>query len=379
MESVSSSGEAEGSTPGAGNYGGGTYTVGAEVANEAAEVAAHEALASDLTARRGGILLDYLRASLPDQEGVWEALRGFLGVFTERGRGWHGWYDRSWEVLDGGLVAACSDPDRARTQGVLVDLPGRACAALGDDLPGFFLWCFETGHIARADYAIDDRQGLLTRERVLECVASGGLVSRWQGVSEVSKHKGGKRDGWTIYLGAREGEAMVRIYDKAAQLGLSEQLVRFEFETKGEFAHALAAEYWQEGAAAVVGQINRRMRFAIPDPGDSNKRRWLPCTWWVELLGTVDQGRALCPGEKVQATIGQMRQFVERQAAPALAAVVAADGGRAWLDQLVVKGRDRWRSKHMGAVALAEAERGERDRRAARVHALRDVVYGVRA
>lgn len=348
------------STPVPGNYGGGTYKTGS-VDDHGNERAAHEGAASDLAALEGGILLDYLRATVPDREDIRAQLREWLGTWSQRDRGWRGWYNLSWEVLDGGLVAACSDPDRAAVEGILIDLPGRACAALGNNLPVFFLWCLENGHITRADYAIDDRAGLLTRDRILECEAAGGLVTRWQNpITEVCKHKHGKLQGWTLYLGSRDGEAMVRIYDKAAQQAVTGPWVRFEFETKGELAHALAKEYFETGAEAVIGQINRRVRFAVPDAGDSNQRRWEACDWWLAFLGSVQQGPALCAGEKVETTVARMRRFVDRQAGPALAAVLEADGDWLWLVKLVESGKGRWRSKHLGALAMAKEV--ERDR-----------------
>lgn len=342
--------------PRPGNYVGGTY----KVAGLDGDQGQHEAQAGDVASVAGSVLLDYLRATVPDTADNRAALQAMLGVWTPRDRGWRGWYDVSWEVLDGGLVAACMDPARAAVQGILVDLPGRACASLGNDLPAFFVWCCEVGHITRADYALDDRAGLLTRDRILDCEAAGGLVSRWQTpLTEVCQRKRGKLAGWTLYLGSREGEAMMRFYDKAAQQGLEGvHWVRCELETKGDLADSLARQYLADGAAAVVGQINRRVRFAEQpdDQADSNSRRWEACAWWTQFLGSIDQGPALCAGERVKATIERMREHVERQAGPALAAILEADGNRLWLSRMVQESRERWRSKHKAAIELAKGE-----------------------
>lgn len=344
-----------GNHPLPGNYVGGTYTVTDLLAN--CEREEHEGRASDLVALDGKILLDYLRVTVRDCPAVRATVREFLGAWHDRGRGWRGWYDQSWDVLDGGIIAACSDPERAKVQGLLVDLPGRACACLGDDLPVFFLWATEHGHICRADYAIDDRAGRLTRERVLDAERSGGLVSRWQGFRHITDHRGGDLCGWTFYLGSRDGDAMVRIYDKAGQLGVPGPLVRFELETKGKLAGALAVAYHDVGSQAVIGQINRRLRFALPDSLDGNKRRWPISSWWAEFLGNVQPGPALCAGRKLPPTIETMREVVMRQAGPSIAAVVAADGNSSWLTEVVSQGTERMQSKHHAAVAAVQEVR----------------------
>jgi len=101
------------------------------------DISAHEGQASDLAARPGAMLLDYVRATLPDDPETRAALAEWVGPAQVRAQGWRGWYDSSATVLDGGLIAWCRDPERAEVQGLLVDLPGRACACLGERLVPF--------------------------------------------------------------------------------------------------------------------------------------------------------------------------------------------------------------------------------------------------
>ena len=51
-------------------------------------LATHEAQTSDLAARPGALMLDYLRARLPDDEDTRAALRGWVGQWQVRGIGW---------------------------------------------------------------------------------------------------------------------------------------------------------------------------------------------------------------------------------------------------------------------------------------------------
>jgi len=322
-------------------------------------LATHEAQTSDLAARPGALMLDYLRARLPDDDDTRAALRGWVGQWQVRGIGWRGWYDESGTVLDGGIVAWCSDRARAETEGLLVDLPGRACACLGERLVPFLAWCCAVGHVTRADYAIDDRSGRLTFERVLCAVRSGAVVTRWQQARPVELYdlRTGERVGWTLYLGSRRSECLVRIYDKAAEQGRGGgPWVRLELESKGAFADALAREYFAEGSAAVVGQLARRVRFAVRVEGDSNRRRWPTAPWWAEVLGSVKPGPSLLCGEKQVVTVDALRAYVERQAGPSLATVLMADrGDMSWTEAMLERCQWRMRPKHRAALALAEA------------------------
>jgi hypothetical protein len=341
--------------PTSGNYVGGSYTPGQGCALDGAELgeSAFEAQTSHLAAKRGKLLLDYLRATVPDEPGVWRDLAGWLGSKVARPFGWRGWYDESAMVLDGGLVAWCSDKERAKTQGILIDLPGKACASLGERLVPFMAWCLAVGRITRADYALDDFGQRITLERVLDAEASGALVMRWQGLTLIQKRKRGQICGWTCYLGSRQSQAMVRIYDKASEQNKPGAWVRFELETKSDLADRLAREYFSAGASAILGQVHRRLRFTDPVPGDSNTRRWPVAEWWREFIGEIEPGPSLTVGEVPNCTISALAAFIERQAGPALATVLKADGGDlARLFGIFERSEYRLKPKHLAALNL---------------------------
>lgn len=308
---------------------------------------------SGLAARPGALLLDYLRARLPDDRETWTALGDWLGSMTQRAGGWHGWYDCSAEVLDKGLVAWCKDRSRAEVWGILVDLPGRACASLGDRLLPFLEWVLAHGHITRADFAMDDREGVLSFQRVAGAVRAGALVSRWQERNVIENC--GKAGGWTVYLGSRSGQSMIRVYDKASEQGKPGPWVRVELEARGKFGDALSRAYFQRGAVAIVEQVNRRVRFTEPGT-DGNKRRAVPALWWAAFLGSVKPGASLMVGELPECTISALAQFIERQAGPALATLLRADGGDlSRLFGIVGRSEARLKPKHLAALAMAGA------------------------
>jgi len=319
-------------------------------------VAGHEGRASELAARPGAMLIDYLRAVLPDTRQTWDALAGWLGPMEGRQGGWHGWYDRSYAVLDGGIVAYCADPGKGEREGVLVDLPGAACGALGDRLGPFVGWVRANGHLTRLDFAWDDRQGHLTQERVVGGWRERHCVTPWRKGKVVVDLEHGKGEAWTLYMGRRAGRAMVRVYDKAAQQGIDGPWVRFEFEAHDDLANNLAGEYFRRGAGAVIEQVNRYIRFCEPQAGDTNKRRWPVAGWWADFVGSLKRGMSLVPGEPVEHSIEAARQWLEKQVMPWQAAVVQAEGGEVnWLYDAMVRARRRWKPHHYAAMRAARA------------------------
>ena len=329
----------------------------------------HESQTSALAVPEGKVMCDYLRIRFPHSDIVWQGLRDWLGVMQQRPCGWRSWYTSSACVLDGGLVAWCDDEAMQQRQGILCDLPGRAVGALGDRLMPFLEWSLsiEGAKVTRMDYCLDDYQGRITRERILEAEASGALVSRAHGLTEVVNWQKGKIEGWCIYIGSRSSESLFRVYDKqseqkkggrgrtrpAPDASARRSWIRLEFETKSDFADRLARQYLVDRAGAVIGQINRRLRFAVPSETDTNPRRWATAAWWQEFIGSIEEGAALCAG-KVVKTIEAITAWVEYAVGPSLATLMEA-----WRDDLgpllkiIRDSRHRVKPAHRVALALA--------------------------
>lgn len=332
------------------------YGMGLDVDTDAG----HEAQTSGLAARQGALLLDYLRVRLPDEKGIMLALGGWLGRMVGRGRGWRSWYTDSARVLDTGIVAwVTGSEERRQVWGVLVDLPGAACAGLGDRLVPFLRWALEHGgHCTRLDFAIDDFQGLLDKARLLAARDSGTIVTRWVDSLLYDKRRAGKPAGWSLYLGSRAGESFVRIYDKALEQSIEgTHWMRFEFQTNGKLADAIGRAYFERGSVAVIEQVNRRLRFAECEGQDTNRRRLPTAAWWAEFIGSVEPGASLLAGEKPKCTIETMGAWLEYQAAPTMAALVQADeGNAARLLEMIERGGPRLRPKHEAAIAAYLSE-----------------------
>ena len=346
--------------PRAGNYGGLAYTVGPLLPIEGE--LSQESETSGLVARRGGLLLDWLRCVLPAERRIWDELPGWLGPMTAQVGGWHGWYDRKVTVGDKGIIAYCSDRQAAEREGILVDLSGRACGGMGDKLIPFLSWCLENGHVTRVDFALDDYSadgdGLLTRERVIGSVDSGNVVCRFKKRPKIEDVGLGT---WTQYLGNPRGTGracLIRIYNKQAeQAGKGNVVpghwVRCELQSSGKFADSLCRAYFEHGSTAVVGQIARRIRFIVPG-NDGNKRRAATSPWWVAFLGSVEPGPSLKAGEVPDCTISRIAAFVEHECGPALCTLIKADGGDLGrLLDIIGRSEYRLKAKHHNALRLA--------------------------
>ncbi len=93
------------------------------------------------------------------------------------------------------------------------------------------------GNISRLDIAKDltgPQDDITAIYKSFQQNGNRGTAITW---NEINKNDGG----YTLYVGARSSEKYIRIYNKAAESGLSDVIwSRFEIETKGKTARALA-------------------------------------------------------------------------------------------------------------------------------------------
>ena len=311
-----------------------------------------------------GVFIDWLTVNLPPDAGTFAELVSRVGALGQRAGGWRGHYDRSATFGDGGTVAWCSDRERGETQGVLLNLPGTACASLGTELVPFLEWCCERGHVTRLDVAIDDHAGLLTYQRVHDAVEGGSMVSkarkaRWViGKDPVT----GERRGWTFYLGAPGSDAMIRCYDKTAERLAKghktdgKACARVELQARHDYADKLARAVLRDPSEGLA-QIAEKIRFCVPSATDTNRRRWPLAPWWEEFLDGVQPGGSLTCGEVQECTIEKMEATFIQQNAAIVATLIEAHGGDlAWFFNAADIGESRKKPKHHAAVAAFKAQ-----------------------
>ena len=310
-------------------------------------------------AQRTRAHLDWFRCTFEPRPGLMAALRAKLGEHVLRDRGWRsGWYDVSWAVLDGGgTVSRCTNDDLAREhlagRSVLVDLGGRACALLGDEIWYFISWAIGQGAVvARMDVAFDDRSGYLTEDRLLTAYQDKAYVSTARTKRVIMSETGNGRKGFTVYFGSRTSKGLVRIYNKAAQEDTDGHWWRVELEAHDELAHALVLAWFDDGWLAAINEVNRRLRFIEPESTDTNKRRRGVVSWWWSMMlqGLRKIADLVFERDLPEPSINKAAAWVERQAAPWLAAIVTAKG-RAWLDDMLARGWERMHEPQKSALA----------------------------
>jgi len=94
------------------------------------------------------------------------------------------------------------------------------------------------GSITRLDLAKDLQGVSISLDAIYQALERGEYRGTSRKFSQIHSLNGGN----TIYVGSRQSEKFIRIYDKAAEMGDRSVLwFRFELETKGMVARALAS------------------------------------------------------------------------------------------------------------------------------------------
>lgn len=184
------------------------------------------------------------------------------------------------------------------------------------------------GRCSRIDLAFDIR--------------NGGLVLANFAKTERSPYKGKGRtpnilpvgtqeDGWTVYVGARQSQKFLRIYDKAKERkDFSSDYIRVELECKEETAHALG---WNFGQIPLSECVNMARGLVLGHVDFKS------AGWRAGMHGEITQFSL--PQGKDKDTFGWLLKSV----VPALAKEIAKHPTESILDQFWDALRDRLREQ----------------------------------
>jgi len=121
--------------------------------------------------------------------------------------------------------------------------------------------CDAGASITRLDLAKDLTGENVSLDKIYQALERKESVGTARTFSQIHSINGGN----TVYVGSRQSEKFIRIYDKAAQSQLPGKLwFRFELETKGMVARALASLLTQE--ATWDGAFDRLARDMVDLP-----------------------------------------------------------------------------------------------------------------
>lgn len=306
------------------------------------------------------VVLDWLTFTLDYNKKNFDDLKLFLGESTRREYGAYG-YTHSAVVLDGGLV--CWSPERPN-QKICVVLPSQALANLEWSAREIIAGVINReGNVTRVDFAMDDFQGYLDMNEIHEKLQDGEVVTRWKTYDRLT----GKKEigtitntGDTIYIGSRNSEAFLRIYDKVLERkakGYDYDVpyhIRVELELKGKKAHVCCekiTKMFTEGdrrnfiPSLLLGLIS----FKEPSETETNKSRWKDSSFWTEFLGTMERTMLSLP--RNVKTIEEVRRWFAESIAPMAAVLLLSDvsenvSGYDWLLETIVTGEARFKAKH---------------------------------
>lgn len=194
-------------------------------------------------------------------------------------------------------------------------------------LPMFIERVLEVGHFTRIDLAIDDVGiNYYKVSEVVEKLESGCLVSKFKkSQNVVSDSVSVGRIGHTLYLGSRESDVFLRVYEKGLEQNVSFDWVRWELEIKHEKADVVARQLLekQNFGFVAIGVLKNYVKIVLPD--NARRTRCSLDPKWIEFTGEVEKLR-LSLSQK-ESSYDDKVNWIKKQCLPTLAGIIYAQGG----------------------------------------------------
>ena len=218
------------------------------------------------------------------------------------------------------------------------------------------------GSVTRLDLAVDDLgTSFFTVDELKQLFDSDCVVSKFRNFKYMSDTKiGGDCTGKTLYVGSRQSDIMIRIYDKQLETNKKNASVgrepfalpwvRWELEIKGDRAKE-AVSSLASGislSALCIGVLSNYLRIIVND--NTRKARCSSSPKWESFLNGIKKLRLFCKNEP--RTLDDMKENVKRQYAPTLATIIACeDGDTSFLSELLADGINRLNSRQAEMIA----------------------------
>ena len=229
-----------------------------------------------------------------------------------------------------------------------LSISGKACSSVPLDLLLRFLEV--VGHAnadlvcSRIDVCLDDYGKRLTFDNLCAALDAGNMSGFRKGDSVKNHDRSG---GWTVYLGSRQSEHFVRIYNKSAESKKRIDAVRWESEFKGGKADSIFRKL-VSCKTVVASLANLEMLifgdFDFIHKVDRNIERCDRLDWWDEFLLWVGFGRCKILTNKPVTSIESRVLWIKKQVEKSLALLSCAlglDDFQSFVDERVASGLRR--------------------------------------
>lgn len=262
--------------------------------------------------------------------------------------------------------------DGSDDMGVHIVISGQGCReieAVYNLLNIFDQVALAEGKFTRVDVAVDDKTGkLVPFDKIKAGIQKGYVRSRWRASTEFIKRnlQDGQVIGNTINVGSKKSQMFLRIYDKAMEQqgkGIhpdpsGQSWIRMELQIRDDRAEKLQnIILFDNDIGKIFSEIlNNYLTFLKPSDRDKNKSRWEVAGWWQKII--VETGKLKLTREPEDKTIADVRNWIDKQIAPSLAALILAESGE--LDDLmeiIINGKKRLKPKHYKMIQSARNAR----------------------
>ena len=191
----------------------------------------------------------------------------------------------------------------------------------------------ESGKFTRVDLAIDDKGcNYYSVNDVHEICDSDRCMTRFRKYRpEYERSFNGDITGNTLYIGKRQSEIFLRIYDKRLEQiqktkkDCGFEWVRWELELKKDRAN-MAVNHLLSGralGAVAIGILSNYFRIIVKN--NSNISRCSTDPLWEEFIDNVDKLRLTI--SKTEKTLESKKEWILKQCMPSISAVVAYENG----------------------------------------------------
>lgn len=236
-----------------------------------------------------------------------------------------------------------------------VDTPFGPAYDIGSDINFSFLVEFlkaarKIGHFTRVDLAIDDiGSKYFTTDDIVQLYEEDRIVSKFRCMENLVKKQSHEKIGHTVNFGSRKSDMFLRIYDKQLEQNgkisnpdefISTPWVRWELECKNSRANQIV-DLLINGESlgnVAVGVLSRYFRIINLD--NNNRYRCSTYMVWDAFLNGISSlGLYIA---EVPKTLADKENWIMKQVAPSLCAVILSHGGdMQFIEDVLCEGRKR--------------------------------------